>query len=179
MEVMSLPTQTKIEEVEEVRKLMADSTVAIAADYTGLPVAAMTELRRVLRQNDVKFRVVKNRLARLAADAAERPEIKIIIEGPTGLAFGFGDPVEPARTLKQYVAANRSALKLRGGVLDGRALSAEEVDELASLPSKDELVAQLLSRIQSPIYGLANVLNAPIAGLARALRAVADSKAED
>ena len=123
--------------------------------------------------------MVKNRLARLAADAAEQPETKIIIEGPTGLAFGFGDPVEPARALKQYVVANRSALKVRGGALDGRALSAEEVDELASLPPKDELVAQLLTRVQSPIYGLANVLNAPIAGLARALQAVAESKTEE
>ncbi len=174
-----MPTQAKVDEVEEIRRLMADSTVAIAADYTGLPVSAMTELRRTLRQNNVKFRVVKNRLARLAADAAEQPETKIIIEGPTGLAFGFGDPVEPARALKQYVVASRSELKVRGGVLDGRALSAEEVDELASLPPKDELVAQLLSRIQSPIYGLANVLNAPIAGLARALQAVAESRAEE
>ena len=174
-----MPTQAKIDEVEAIRKLMADSTVAIAADYTGLPVSAMTELRRTLRQNNVKFRVVKNQLARLAADAAEQPETKIIIEGPTGLAFGFGDPVEPAKALKQYVVANRSALKVRGGVLDGRALSAEEVDQLASLPSKDELVAQLLSRVQSPIYGLANVLNAPVAGLARALRQVAESKAEE
>jgi large subunit ribosomal protein L10 len=176
---LSLPTQAKVDEVEEIRKLMADSTVAIAADYTGLPVSAMTELRRTLRQNNVKFRVVKNRLARLAADAAEQPEAKIIIEGPTGLAFGFGDPVEPARALKQYVVANRSALQVRGGVLDGRALSADEVDELASLPPKDELVALLLNRVQSPIYGLANVLNAPIAGLARALQAVAESKAEE
>lgn len=174
-----MPTQAKIDDVEEIRKLIKDSTVAVSADYTGLSLSAMTELRRTLRENNVTFRVVKNRLAHLAADAAECPELKDIIEGPTGLAFGFADPVEPAKALKQYIIKNRSELKLRGGVLDGRTLSAEEVDQLASLPSKEDLVALLLGRIQSPLTSLVYVLNAPVAALARALQGVADGKAKE
>ena len=159
------------------REWMAACTIAISADMTGMGVSAMTDLRRALRQQGVHLRVVKNRLARLAAEAAGRDMIKDIIEGPTVVAYGFDDPVGPAKALAGYIKANRSPLSIRGGVMGDRTLTAQEVDTLASLPPKEELIARLMAQIQSPVTGLVNVLQGPIAGLARVLqRHVASSQ---
>ena len=156
--------------VEEMRRWMETCTVAVSADYTGLGVGSMTGLRRTLREKDIQFRVVKNTLAHLAADAANRPAFKQIVEGPTGIAFGYGEPTEPAKILADFIRATRSPLTIRGGILGDRALSAEQVNTLALLPSKEELIARLMGQLNAPASGLVNVLNAPIAGLARVIQ---------
>ena len=92
-----MPTERKINRVEEMRGWMEQCTIAISTDYTGLPVGEMTNLRRALRDRGIRYRVVNNRLAHLAADAADRAQIKEIIVGPTGIAFGYDDPSEPAK----------------------------------------------------------------------------------
>ena len=157
---------------------MSTCSIVITADFTGMGVSAMTDLRRALREDRVYLRVIKNRLARLAADAAGREMIKDIVEGPTAVAYGFDDPVGPAKALAGYIKANRSPLSIRGGVMGDRALTAQEVDTLASLPSHDELISRLMSRIQSPVAGLVNVLQGPVAGLARVLHQVAVASSE-
>jgi len=170
-----VPTTDKIRHVEELADRFNRSAIVITTDYTGLGVAQMTELRRVLREKDIEFRVVKNSLALMAADTAGKPEIKEVIEGPTGIAFGYGDATAPAKALADYIRTTRSTLTIRGAEMDGRVLDTRQVQQLASLPGRDELVAQLLSRMQSPISGLVNVLNGPIAGLARVLQQHADN----
>ena len=149
---------------------MERCTIAISADYTGLGVGAMTQLRRALRDKGVEFRVVKTTLAHLAADAAGRPAMKDITEGPTGFAIGYGDPMDPAKALVDFIRANRSALRIKGGLMGGKTLSAAEVDTLATLPSREELIARLLGQMQGPIAGLVYTLNAPISGLANVLQ---------
>ena len=146
------------------------ATIVISTSYTGLPVTEMTALRRALRDKEVRYKVVKNNLAYIAADDAGRPELKEIIQGPSAIAFGYGEPTDPAKALSDFIRETRSPLEIRGAVLDGRVLDGEQVRQLADLPSKDELVSLLLSRMQSPISGLVNVLNGPIAGLARVLQ---------
>ena len=173
-----MPTADKARQVEELAERFSRSTIVITTDYTGLDVGQMTELRRALRERDVEFRVIKNSLALMAADAAGKPEVKEVIDGPTGIAFGYGDATVPARALADYIRATRSPLTIRGAELDGQVLDARQVQQLASLPGKDELVAQLLSRMLSPISGLVYVLNGPIAGLARVLRQHADNLAK-
>ena len=173
-----MPTERKEQIVAELRRLIEGSTVAISADYTGMTVGAMTELRRTLRQSEVEFHVVKNRLTYLAADAASRPLVKEIVQGPTGIAFGFADPVEPARVLVDFIRANRSSLKIRGAVLGDRQLSAEEVAALAALPSREELIARLLGQLQAPIARLTYVLNAPLSGLMTVLQRAAKATGE-
>jgi len=160
------------------REWMSTCTVAISADFSGLGVTDMTALRRALREAGVEFRVVKNTLAYLAADAAGRPELKNIVEGPTGIAFGYGDPAGPAKALVQFIRANRSPMRIRGGVMGERGLSAQEVDTLAMLPSREELIARLLGQMQGPVTRLASVLNSPISGLARVLQGRAESLTE-
>lgn len=173
-----MPTADKARQVEELAERFSRSTIVITTDYTGLDVGQMTELRRALRERDVEFRVIKNSLALMAADAAGKPEVKEVIDGPTGIAFGYGDATVPARALADYIRATRSPLTIRGAELDGQVLDARQVQQLASLPGKDELVAQLLSRMLSPISGLVYVLNGPIAGLARVLQQHADNLAK-
>jgi len=173
-----LPTQKKEQAVAEIRRLIESSTVTISADYTGMSVSAITDLRRVLREAEVEFHVVKNRLAYLAADEAGKPLLKEIVEGPTGIAFGFGDPVAPAKALVDFISTTRSPLKIKGAVLDDRRLTAEEVSALAVLPSKEELIARLMAQLQSPITRLASVLNAPLTGLVTVLHRASETGTE-
>lgn len=169
-----MPTEKNIKAVEELKEFLRGASIVISTNYAGLPVSQMTALRRTLRQSGVSYKVVKNTLTYLAADAIDQSEIKGIMQGPVGLALGYGEPTESAKAISDFIRTNRSGLKIIGGVMDGRALSASQVEQLASLPPKDQLIAQLLGQMQGPIAGLANVLNGPIAGLARVLQGHAD-----
>jgi large subunit ribosomal protein L10 len=157
-----MPTQKKIDLVEELREKFSRCMIAVATDYTNLDVSTMTQLRLQMREKNVEYRIVKNTLAYLGADSADRPEIKDIITGPTGLAFGYDDPIGAAKALQEYIRVNRSALTIRGAVLDRRILTADEVTTLCNLPPKPELVAQLLGQVQAPLAGLLGQLQAPL-----------------
>ena len=160
-----MPTKKKMDLVEELREKFTQCTIAVATDYTRLPVNTMTELRQKMRERDVEYKVVKNTLTYLAADAAHRPQIKEIVQGPTALAFGYNDPLEVAKALEEYIRVNRSILTIRGAVLDERTLTSSEVLSLANLPPRNELVAQLLGQIQLPMAMLLGQLQAPLSRL--------------
>lgn len=165
-----MPTQQNLDRVDAIRDWIDRCTIAIATDYTGLSVTDMTSLRKALRDNGIEYRVIKNTLALLAADGSTKPDVKQIVEGPTALAFGYDDPLAAAKVLTDFVRVNRSALKVRGGVMGERVLTTQEIVALADLPSKDELMARLLGQLNAPITGLVYVLSAPLAGLARVLQ---------
>ena len=165
-----MPTERNAERVQQLSKLIRESTVAISADFSGMSVGMMTGLRRALREQGVEFKVVKNRLTYLAADDAGKPLIKDLVKGQTAIAFGFEDPTQPAKTLTEFIRTNRAPLRIMAGVLGDRSLTAAEIGELAALPSKDELIARLLGQLQAPISGLAYVLSAPFSALARVLQ---------
>ena len=170
-----MPTEQKIEAVDRLREKLEGSTIVISADPTGMSVTDMTAFRRALRERGVEFRVIKNSLAYLAADAAEKPLVKEIIQGPTGIALGTGDPIEPAKALVDFIKANRSPMTIRGAVLEDRALTGAEVESLAALPGKDQLLAQLAGLLMNTVTSLVYVLNAPLAGLATVLQRHAES----
>ena len=182
-----MPTPEKEEQVRQIRELIETSTVAIATNNNGLSVDDMTELRRVLRERGVRLRVVKNTLAHIAADEAGAPSVKEIVTGPTGIAFGFDDPAAAAKVLTEHLTSSRIPMTIIGGYLSGRALTPQQVDDLANLPSKEVLVAQVLGQLQSPITGLVGTLQAPLrnlayvlnsqqVGLVTALKAIAEQK---
>lgn len=173
-----MPTERKVQAVQDMVGWLDGATIVISTSYAGLPVTDMTALRRALREKEVLYKVVKNTLAYIAAENAGKPEIKEIIQGPSAIAFGYGEPTDPAKALSDFIRETRSPLEIRGAVLDGRVLDSEQVQQLANLPGKDELVALMLSRMQSPISGLVNVLNGPIAGLARVLQGHIDNLQE-
>ena len=157
-----MPTKRKVELVEELRDKIIQCSITIATDFTGLPVNTMTELRQKMRDQNIEYRVVKNTLTYLAADSANTPQMKEVVQGPTALAFGYEDPVKVAKALVEYIRVNRSALAIRGAILDGRALTPADVSSLAALPPRDVLVAQLLTQIQSPLNALLGQLRAPM-----------------
>ncbi len=165
-----MPTEKKIQQVEQLKQKLSECTIAIATDYRGLSVPAMTELRRRLREKGIEYRVVKNTLTYRAADEAERPEIKEVVKEATGIAFGYGDPVEAAKVLDDFIRMSRQPLSIRGAVLDHQVLTADKVTALARLPSRDILVGQLLSQMKSPITRLVLTLNGVITGLATVLQ---------
>jgi large subunit ribosomal protein L10 len=171
-----MPTDRKMKEVDELRELLESSTAIVTADHSGVSVTDMTSLRRSLREQGVKFRVVKNRLAQLAADAAGKPNVMEVVQGPTVIAFGFDDPVVPAKAITAFLGKARIGLKIRGGLLGSRTLSVGEVAALSALPSKEQLVSKLLGQMQAPITGLAMVLNGPVAALTRVLQRHVDAQ---
>ncbi len=155
----------KKQAVSELAQKLERSTIVITTNYRGLSVAEMTELRRKLRQEEIEYRVIKNTLARFAAEQAGKEGLTSIIEGPSAIAFGYGDVVAPAKALIDYIRSAKSELRIRGGLLEQRVLSAAEVTTLATLPPKEVLIAKLLSGMQGSIFALVYVLNANITGL--------------
>jgi len=165
-----MPTERKIQQVAELKDRLGRCSITIATDPTGLSVNVMNDLRKMLRERNVEYRVVKNNLAYIAADESEIAELKEIIQGPTGLAFGYADPIEVARALEEFIRTSRSQLSIRGGLLEHRVLSSQEVSVLATLPPKDVLLAQLLGQLQAPIARFIGQLQAPAVGLVTVLQ---------
>lgn len=155
-----MPTPKKVEQVAELTEKLSRSAIAILADYRGLSMADMTGLRRRLREAGVELQVVKNTLALRAAEQGGKSALSQVMQGPTALILGYDDEVAPAKALMDYLRTSRLALKVQGAVLDGRALSAQEVASLATLPSREVLVGRVIGGMQAPIYGLLGVLSA-------------------
>ena len=167
-----MPTQAKIERVTELKEKLESCSIALTTGYAGISVNDMTDLRRRLRDAGVEFIVVKNTLVNLAAEEAQVPQFSEIVEGPTAIAFGYDDPVNTARAVNDYIRATRSPLSIRGAIMGpGPILPANEVERLATLPSKPQLMANLLGQIQSPISRLLGVLNGPLQNLDGLLQA--------
>lgn len=155
--------------VEQLREKLTRCSIAVAMDYTGMSVNAMTDFRSHMRQNNVECRVIKNTLAYLAADSAGKPQAKEIVQGPTALAFGFNDPVNVAKAIAEYIRISRSPLAIRGAILDDGTLTPTQVSYLATLPPKEQLIAQLAAQAQAPLTRLVTQLQAPIQRLATIL----------
>jgi large subunit ribosomal protein L10 len=156
--------EEKKQAVQELAQKLERASILISTSYRGLSVAEMTELRRRLRQEEIEYRVIKNTLAGFAAEQAGVEGLTNIIEGPTAIAFGYGDVAAPARALIDYIRSAKSELRIGGGLVEGRVLNATEVATLATLPPKDVLIAKLLSGMQGSIFALVQVLNANITG---------------
>lgn len=165
-----MPTEAKRAAVADLAERLERASIAIATDFSGLSVNQMTELRRRLRGVGVEYKVVKNRIAALAAEQAGLAPFKDILEGATGVVLGYGDAVAAAKAVDEYVKQTRSDLKVRKGVMDGALISERQVSTLAALPGRDALVAQLLGQMNAPIAGLVNVLSGPTRALAIVLQ---------
>lgn len=165
-----MPTERKREIVEALRKKISECTIAIATDYRGLSAPAMTELRRSLREKGVEFRVVKNTLTYRAAEEANKPHLREVVQETTGLVFGYGDPAEAAKAVDDYIRTSRSSLAIRGAILDGQVLTRDQVASLARLPTREVLLGRILGQMMAPITSLVFTLNAPLAGLATVLK---------
>ena len=155
-------------------RLKATST-AVLADYRGMTVGQMRDLRTKLRGGGIEMVVVKNTLARRAAVAAGYEPLTAELVGPIAMLFAVDDVSAPARILNDYIRANRKMV-IKGGLLEGQVIKADAVTELADLPSREVLLSRLLGAMQAPLGNLASVLQAPITKLARTLDAVRSQK---
>jgi large subunit ribosomal protein L10 len=149
--------QRKEEIVSSLTAELGGVSQMIIADPTGLTVAEMADLRDKLRPSGAQFRVAKNTLARIAARAADREGLVDLLVGPTAITLVPGDPAVAAKTLSDFARTSRK-LELRGAYLDGESFGPESVRQLATLPSREQLLTNLVSGMMSPISGLANVL---------------------
>lgn len=167
--------ERKKEIVNELAEKIAKAKTIVLADYRGVTVEEDTKLRSELRKENVDYHVVKNTYTLLAAKKNNLDDLEEYLHGPTSIAISFDDPIAPAKVLVNYSKTNKK-FELKVGVLDGKIISVERLTELANLPSKEVLIATLLSRASAPIGGLVNVLNANLRGLAVALNAIATQK---
>jgi large subunit ribosomal protein L10 len=162
--------------VSQVLQKMTKSQSVILADYRGLNVQEVTELRKKLREAGVEYRVIKNTLTSRAAKEANIEGLDQYLSGPTALAFGYNDPVTPAKILANF-AKDHKKLELKGGILEGKIISLSAVKSLAELPSREALLGQIAGLLQSPMRGLVTVLSGPLRNLAYATEAVRKQKA--
>jgi large subunit ribosomal protein L10 len=171
---MSLNLEQKQAVVAEVAQEIARAQAIVMAENRGLPVAAMTQLRAKARASGVYFRVVKNTLVRRAVTDTPFATLAEKMVGP--LAYGIGtDPVAVAKVLNDFAKGNDKFV-ITAGAMPGQVMSAKEVAALATLPSREELIAKLLGTMQAPIAKLARTLNEVPSKFARTLAAVRDAK---
>ena len=152
--------------VEALTGKIQEATSVVFVDYKGITVAQDTELRKQFREAGVEYSVVKNTLTNFAAKNAGYDFSKVL-NGTTAMASTTGDPIAPARIVCEFAKKNKDIVKIKGGMVEGKVLSVDELKAFGELPSKDALVAQVLGTFQ-----------APIAALARAIAAIAEQKKE-
>lgn len=167
-----MPTDEKAEKIEVLARKLRDCRGAVLLDYRGLNVAAITQLRRDLGAQQVELTVAKNTLLRIAADRAQVEVAPELLTGPTAVAFGWADEVTPARALTAFARLSRGLVEVKGGVIGGQSFTAQQIEQVAELPSRETLLARLLGVFQSPLATTLGVLQAPareVVGLAQAL----------
>ena len=160
--------------IEDVVARIEESEAIFAVDYRGMSVAQAAELRTRLRDADARFSVVKNTLTERAADQAGAEGLKPMLEGPTAMTFVKGDAALAAKTLSDFRRSTGGLVVFKGGWMNGSALTPEQVDEIAKLPSREVLYGRLVGMVASPLTGLAGALGGLIGGLARQLQAISD-----
>jgi large subunit ribosomal protein L10 len=165
--------EQKAAAIDEIATNLREADAVFAVDYRGISVPQAAELRTRLRGADARFTVVKNTLTERAADAADADAIKPLLDGPTALTFVRGDAAAAAKALRDY-GRETDLLPFKGGLMNGDALSVDDIMNIARLPSRDVLYGQLVGVIAHPISGLARTLNALIGGVAVALGQVRD-----
>jgi large subunit ribosomal protein L10 len=170
-----LPTDAKKETVAELREELAKARTMIVSEYRGLSVKEIAEIRRALNKQDVTYRVIKNRLMRIAAEDSVGAALSPMLNGPTAIAFG----TDEAGTAKAVLDATRpynKIVKITGAVLGDKAIDGDAVTRLAALPTREVLLARLAGGMQAPVGTLAGLFAAPLRNLGYALAQVAEQK---
>ena len=173
-----MPTEAKRETIEELRAQLESSRTMITSEYRGLKVKDISEIRRSLRKQNVSYRVVKNRLMRIAAkDNLAADALSSLLVGPTAIAFGT-DESATAKAVLDAVRPYSKIVKITGGVLGSSRINAESVTRLATLPSREVLLAEALGAITAPMSTVAGLFDAPLRDVVGLVQALADKRGE-
>ena len=170
-----MPTARKEAAVQELRDRLAESQNLFLTDFAGLTVEEITKLRGELRKDGSTYAVVKNTLFKIAAGEELAKQLDEYLAGPTGIVFAGVDPVAPAKAIKQF-ADDSKKLGIKAAFVDGKFVDKKQVEQLAALPSKHELLAKLVGSLSSPLRGLVTVLSGNQSGLVRVLNAIREQK---
>ncbi|MCL1797987.1 MAG: 50S ribosomal protein L10 [Eggerthellaceae bacterium] len=170
-----MPNKQNLETVAKIKEDLADIGALWVVDYRGLSVKEIQNLRNAIRESDACIKVYKNTLMHLALADLGLPSLDEILEGPSAFVFTGEDPVASAKALKTFAKTNKN-LSVKGGMMDGMFLSAEKVEAVASLPSREELIAKLLGTIINPMGQIVRVLNGPMESFARCVSQIAEQK---
>jgi large subunit ribosomal protein L10 len=163
-----VPTQEKVETIEDLKSRLDGVKTVMLAEYRGLTVLQLSELRKQLRAVSAEYKIVKNRLARLAIASSALAGLSTELKGPTGMVLAKGDPVSVAKTLQTFARTNQ-ALVLKVGLVDGQVLQPAGLKALADLPSREALRAQVVGALTGPLTQLVSLLQAPHRELAYVL----------
>lgn len=167
--------QLKQEVVKEVADKFEKAQSVIVIDYRGLTVEEVSKLRTDCRNAGVEYKVIKNNILKRAADSLNYQDMDDLFKGPTAVAFGFEDAVAPAKILSKFLKDTKKT-EIKGGLLEGEVLDANGVERLATLPSKEELIAKMLGSMNAPITNFVGTLTAIPASFVRVLNAIRESK---
>ena len=173
-----MPTAEKEAVVAELTDVLKRANGVYLTDFTGLDVPAFTLLRKQLREESISYRVIKNRLGKLAIQRAGLEGLDEALQGPTGLVCADADPVAPARVLSKFAEEGDGKPAIKAGYVDGDIFVDDQIERLAQIPPRDVLLGQMVSAMQSPISGLAFTLNGILQKLVGTLQAVAEKKQE-
>ncbi len=173
-----MPNASNVAEVEAIKGRLEGSVAALLTEYRGLKVAELGELRASLRGSSTEYRVLKNTLTSIAVREAGYEDLVALLQGPTAVAFVHGDPVQAAKDLAEF-ARTHPSLVVKGGVMDGKVLGAAEVRQLATLESREVLLARLAGLLQASAQQAVNLLAAPLRQVATMTAALRDQKAEE
>ena len=170
-----MPCTANVNMLEKVAGSIEASKGVFVIDYLGLSVKETQQLRRALREVGAEMKVYKNNIFKMALKNAGQPDIEALLAGPCAYVFYEKDPVDAAKVIKEQ-SEKLKKMSFIGGIADGKALSADEAKAYADLASREELMAQLVYVMASPLSGIAQVCAGPARGLVTALKAVADEK---
>lgn len=165
-----MPTPEKAAAIDELAEKLGRSKLAVVTDYRGLTVRDLATLRRSLRPFQVEYSVAKNTLLRIAAERSGLEVAEGLLEGPTAVAFCYDDVVGPAKALSDFARTSR-ILNVRGGILDGKPVGAEDITRLATIPPIEQLRAEVVGAISGPASSLVGVLNGVLQQLVGTLEA--------
>ena len=170
-----MPNVKNQETLVKIKADLHDETAVWVVDYRGLTVKEIQTLRSNIREADALMKVYKNTLMHIAVEEMELPNLDSVLEGPSAFVFAGADPVASAKALKDFAKTNKN-LVIKGGMMDGQFVDAAQVEAIASLPSREELIAKLLGTISNPLVKTVRVLNGPMEAFARCVSAIADQK---
>lgn len=166
-----MPTEKKVQSIKKLEEVFSKASIGIFTDYRGLKTSELNNLRRKIQDVGGDYKVIKNTLARKAAENLNRSEVTDSLEGPIAVAFGYDDIPQVAKTLSEYVRTSKISLTIKGGFLSDRLLTVDEVNAVATLPSREILISMVVGGIKSPLYMVVSALSGPIRGLQNVLQA--------
>ena len=170
-----MPSNKNFKEVKSLTEKLDKANAIYFTDYLGLDVVSITKLRKEFVSNDVEFTIAKNTLIKIAAKDVGIDGLDEFLNGPTAIALSYNDPTDPAKVIKSFLK-DFDKPSVKGMILDGQIFQAEEFEKIANLPSKEQLLSQLVGMLNSPMSKLSSTLGSPLSGLLGTLKQLNSKK---